>query len=333
MAWKYISIAIRVIPHIGTGGHRSFVRARVQAIIAAQPDQEFGMEGLSSPDGVALLITANAARRQIWNKSIRISAEKLGEGSEQCVGLANYRVALSGEGHDTRTTAWLVIDQIDVGTCCQLGSSNLIIVVPGAMCLEDVSKIEYFSPTKLYTKLYKDFRPGVVRQKEWSMDCQCLLYYKSKSEQGEKRKTREFWALIGASDGIITDTSGHSSATAEDGAAAHGANLSALSYCFGFQMPPSKAQLNAAARAHAGRQRQRQITVLSSSKSETNLERSGLGEETDSGTDGIEELAGPELTQSLEREMEREADAVREMTLFDKITHSGDNWKRAESRI
>ncbi|KAH9030515.1 hypothetical protein EDB85DRAFT_1891543 [Lactarius pseudohatsudake] len=98
-------------------------------------------------------------------------------------------------------------------------------------------------------------------------------------------------------------------------------------------MPPSKAQLNAAARARAGRQRQRQITVLSSSESETDLERSGLGEETDSGTDGIEELAGPELTQSLEREMEREADAVREMTLFDKITHSGDNWKRAESRI
>ncbi|KAH9028471.1 hypothetical protein EDB85DRAFT_2147867 [Lactarius pseudohatsudake] len=74
-------------------------------------------------------------------------------------------------------------------------------------------------------------------------------------------------------------------------------------------MPPSKAQLNAAARARAGRQRQRQITVLSSSESETDLERSGLGEETDSGTDGIEELAGPELTQSLEREMEREADA------------------------
>ncbi|KAH8981759.1 hypothetical protein EDB86DRAFT_2834721 [Lactarius hatsudake] len=152
--------------------------------------------------------------------------------------------------------------------------------------------------------------------------------------------TYKFWAFMGASDGIITDTSGHPSATAEDGAATHGTSLSALSYCFGFkfvpstQMPPSTAQLNAAARARAGRQRQRQITLLSSSESENDLQGSGLDEEeTNSRTDGIEELAGPELTQSLEREMEREADAVRQMTLFDKITHSGDNWKRAESHI
>ncbi|KAH9160204.1 hypothetical protein EDB89DRAFT_1915068 [Lactarius sanguifluus] len=102
-------------------------------------------------------------------------------------------------------------------------------------------------------------------------------------------------------------------------------------------MPPSKARLNAAARARAGRQRQRQTILLSSSEqaseSENDSESSRLGEEDNSGTDGIEELAGPDLTQSLERKMEREAEAVRQMTLFDKITHSEDNWKRAESRI
>ncbi|KAH9170492.1 hypothetical protein EDB89DRAFT_2071879 [Lactarius sanguifluus] len=102
-------------------------------------------------------------------------------------------------------------------------------------------------------------------------------------------------------------------------------------------MPPSKARLNAAARARAGRQRQRQTILLSSSEqaseSENNSESSRLGEEDDSGTDGIEELAGLELTQSLEREMEREAEAVWQMTLFDKIMHSEDNWKRAESHI
>ena len=56
----------------------------------------------------------------------------------------------------------------------------------------------------------------------------------------------------------------------------------------------------------------------------------------DSEIDEIEELAGPELMQSLEREMEREAEAVRKITLFDKFieaSRSGDNWKRAESRI
>jgi hypothetical protein len=40
--------------------------------------------------------------------------------------------------------------------------------------------------------------------------------------------------------------------------------------------------------------------------------------------------------QSLECEMEREANAIQEITLFDNITdipHSGDDWKRAESRI
>lgn len=112
-------------------------------------------------------------------------------------------------------------------------------------------------------------------------------------------------------------------------------------------MPPSKAQLNAAARARAGRLRQRQIdvhpetphivTLVSSSESENDSESPGLGkDETDSGIDEIEELAGPELMQSLEHEMEREADAIREIPLFDKFTatvHSADNWKRAESRI
>ncbi|KAH9037972.1 hypothetical protein EDB83DRAFT_2524536 [Lactarius deliciosus] len=102
-------------------------------------------------------------------------------------------------------------------------------------------------------------------------------------------------------------------------------------------MSPSKAQLNAAARARAGWQRQQQINthpeiiLISSSENENEdySESSGL---TD-GTDTIKELAGPELTQSLEREMEREAETVREMTLFDKITRSGDDWKSAESHI
>ncbi len=111
-------------------------------------------------------------------------------------------------------------------------------------------------------------------------------------------------------------------------------------------MPPPKAKLNAAARARAGRQRQRQITcpeathnvtLVISSDSENSSESPGLGEDAmDSEIDEIEELAGPELMQSLEREMEREAEAVRKITLFDKFieaSRSGDNWKRAESRI
>jgi hypothetical protein len=107
---------------------------------------------------------------------------------------------------------------------------------------------------------------------------------------------------------------------------------------------PSKAQLNATARAHAGRQRQRQIdareateiiTLISSSESENGLEPNDRTD-SESASDEIEELTGPELMQSLEQEMEREADAVQEITLFDKIMeipHSWDVWKRAESRI
>lgn len=116
-------------------------------------------------------------------------------------------------------------------------------------------------------------------------------------------------------------------------------------------MPPSKAHLSAAARARAGRQQHRQInallnahqeataivTLISSSESENGSEPPGLGDDgTESETDEVEELTGPELMQSLEREMEREADAIWEITLFDKITeisHSRDDWKRAESHI
>jgi hypothetical protein len=112
-----------------------------------------------------------------------------------------------------------------------------------------------------------------------------------------------------------------------------------------FPMPPSKARLLAAARARAGRQQQRQlnkcsevpyqITLESSSESEDHSESPGSGDEetgtqTDSETDEIEELAGPALMQSLEHEMEREETVIR---LFDKITHSMDGWKRAESHI
>jgi hypothetical protein len=53
----------------------------------------------------------------------------------------------------------------------------------------------------------------------------------------------------------------------------------------------------------------------------------------DSETDEIEELAGPALMQSLEHKMEHEERAIQELALFDKITHSVDSWKRAESHI
>jgi hypothetical protein len=46
-----------------------------------------------------------------------------------------------------------------------------------------------------------------------------------------------------------------------------------------------------------------------------------------------EELAGPALMQSFEHKMECEERAIQELTLFDKITHSVDSWKRAESHI
>jgi hypothetical protein len=108
-----------------------------------------------------------------------------------------------------------------------------------------------------------------------------------------------------------------------------------------------KASLSAAACACAGQQQQRQlnrcpvpwqITLDSSSESDACPEstRSGKEEtdvEADSETDEIEELAGPALMQSLEHKMEHEERAIQELALFDKITHSVDSWKRAESHI
>ena len=79
------------------------------------------------------------------------------------------------------------------------------------------------------------------------------------------------------------------------------------------------------------------VTLIISSDSKNSLESPGLGEDAmDSETDEIEELAGPELMQSLKCEMECEAEAVWKITLFDKVIEascSGDNWKRVESCI
>ncbi|KAH9057489.1 hypothetical protein EDB87DRAFT_1823610 [Lactarius vividus] len=123
MAWKYIGTAIRMFPP----------SALVDVVVSFA--QEFRPTLQHNQ-------IKNLGRKAYHLQISRLGsgrAEKLGEGSEQCGGLAYHGGALSGEGHDTRTAAWLVIklviDQINVGTCCRLGPSNLVIVIPGAMCV------------------------------------------------------------------------------------------------------------------------------------------------------------------------------------------------------